>query len=807
LRLAVVAVVALLLSFAMVTASVQRIDATSTPSGSCPANGPFTVSTAVRWANLSCHHVGNVFVTGSGSLTMVNSSLVVDGNGTSSLLLVNQTATLALVASSVSFSNGVGMMEALQDASVQLTRGSSLADASVIMANAAVFEANESSTVTPISFVAHDMSTVVLNSSTLAVQTIAPVLNKTITTTSSATTTTTVTSTTTSTTTFPIPPVAVGKLSVGGSKLLLFNSLVSLAYTKNVSLSAFKTLILGSKVQSDGALQIQVGNATSATSVTVIGDASLISGSSASTVLDLYGSRSLSVVDSSITADVASQAATPVATLYLEGGQVTVTGSTLISTSREAYGFPPNSFSDLNITAAGNLAVAGSRLLAGQDQESGIAHSSALGLSAAGNTTVSDSSLQSLSFSQALTLGATAINYPNYLTISRSSLVMLNNTGSVALRSGRVVLLENSVINTPSSSFKTLAYQLDAYNSRIQASNVGSTLVFGNGVTYGNFYNVTISGCTSPIGPSCLTAQHSGSYSVYGIMGVSVAFKSPASQAAGANVTLMDRSTGAIDYTLLTGPGGTVTMPVLINQVSGVPTKSGSPSTLARPSYLVQASLNGQVSPQELVTTNSTFHATLEISKPTDMTTVAVAGESPLDLVSTYNLTNETYPISPASYYAVGPYLASEFVPQLTIVSNALPLGFRSTPGNSQMTFSTMGLLGGTDYFVLIYPNNMTTTPVSVIVDGAAVQATTTSSSTTEYTVFAIPAGFHSVVLSYTAPNGFFSQIVYPYVYPKLTTIVLVVVLALVALLLIVLFVRRRELSSSAPASPSAAVP
>src|SRR5438132_1011807 len=71
--------------------------ASPTPSGSCFLSGPVTVNTTVAWANLRCTHDGPLTIAGSGSLTLINSSLVQSGNATTSTILINVTGRLTMI--------------------------------------------------------------------------------------------------------------------------------------------------------------------------------------------------------------------------------------------------------------------------------------------------------------------------------------------------------------------------------------------------------------------------------------------------------------------------------------------------------------------------------------------------------------------------------------------------------------------------------------------------------------------------------------------------------------------------------------
>ena len=445
---------------------------------------------------------------------MVNSTLTQNGNATGSSIILNGSARVSLVSSSLSFTNGPNSLAILQGASLAVSQRSSIVGPRILVGDGGVLTANESSVLDPQSLVAGGTSTVVLNSTTLALQTVTSAVTSTTTAASSSSSSTSAgrgsTSVTTSSTSSTAGPAAAGTLVIRGYKLLIDNSVVSLAYSTNTSLSALQTVVLGSKISSFGVIGMQVGNSTVASSNTIIGASTFAVENSLSTTLTFYGLGQLQVVNSNIMNYVSSQGPHPTSKLLFQGGAVSIVASSILSSSRELYGFAPVSRSNLNVSATSNLLVSQSQLTSGATKDPGTFNVSALQMRSQTNATIQQSEVQSLSSYPSIQIGATSPSALNTLTISQSTLTTQNGTGTVDLSSGRGIVLSETKVIAPGSILSAFADELDAYNSRLEVANVTAGLVFGTSVQQGNLYNVTISGCSSPIGASCLNAVRSG---------------------------------------------------------------------------------------------------------------------------------------------------------------------------------------------------------------------------------------------------------------------------------------------------------
>jgi hypothetical protein len=193
----------------------------------------------------------------------------------------------------------------------------------------------------------------------------------------------------------------------------------------------------------------------------------------------------------------------------------------------------------------------------------------------------------------------------------------------------------------------------------------------------------------------------------------------------------------------------------------------------------------------------------LLVDKPANVTNVNVTGFSTLGLARAYNLVNSSYPIPPAGLYNLGVYLGSQYVPTVTIVSNAAQLNFRNNASRSEIDFTTAGGTGAPFYFVVIYPKNFTEAPVQIRVDSSYIQVRTQSNSTHGFAIFSTASGYHVVAITYTPVNGNFAETVqYPQFYPSRDTIIAVSVLAFMGVVFLVLYARRSDGKRIARASP-----
>jgi hypothetical protein len=109
------------------------------PVGSCfPSPSNVTISSPILWENLSCSHTGNVLFSGSGSFTLINSTLIQSGgvvNFSNFSTLKMQNSTLNL---------GFGSLVVTNNASAVVSE-SVIAGGTLSLANAAIFASGNSS--------------------------------------------------------------------------------------------------------------------------------------------------------------------------------------------------------------------------------------------------------------------------------------------------------------------------------------------------------------------------------------------------------------------------------------------------------------------------------------------------------------------------------------------------------------------------------------------------------------------------------------------------------------------------------------
>ncbi|MDA4111400.1 MAG: hypothetical protein OK439_02595, partial [Thaumarchaeota archaeon] len=111
-----------------------------------------------------------------------------------------------------------------------------------------------------------------------------------------------------------------------------------------------------------------------------------------------------------------------------------------------------------------------------------------------------------------------------------------------------------------------------------------------------------------------------------------------------------------------------------------------------------------------------------------------------------------------------------------------------------ELDFSTVGSGLNNYTFTLIYPSNFTTSPLTVSVDQIPLRnVKITSNATYYFATFSIPAGLHSIALSYISPNSNGIYLTNPILNPSFSVIAVVVLLLVVGTVFILYYVRRQN--------------
>jgi hypothetical protein len=150
-----------------------------------------------------------------------------------------------------------------------------------------------------------------------------------------------------------------------------------------------------------------------------------------------------------------------------------------------------------------------------------------------------------------------------------------------------------------------------------------------------------------------------------------------------------------------------------------------------------------------------------------------------------------TLPVVPITISRLGSYLGSYYTPTVAVVSNATPLFLSNNPSGSSLSFSTLGVSGGTYAFVIIYPKNITLQPFSLMVDGVPTSASSRTNSTHFFTFFTVPSGNHNFSLGYFPPTSTYG-IQYPKFYPGAGTVAAVLIIAAAGIASLFLYLWRR---------------
>lgn len=725
--------------------------------GSCFSNGPVFLSNSTVWQNLQCVHIGTISINGTGSLTMINSSLVQEVvNATPSDLNLSGYAQLNLESSTVNL-GGIGSLLLGGNASTTMVT-SGLVNSSVVLSNAGQLSANESSFLNLDGFNSTSIAPLNFTDSTLDVasQSFGFYVG----------------------TTF-VPVAESGVVDVLGNGSLEFDGgTFQASNTSLVQLNTLNDLILNSHLTNYNITQFLIGNSSltysettiedsqisstfttnvtigslAANSTTEVFSSSILVSNGYSQNVSLYGTSALTVDNSTIGSQVGSTIES-FGTMILYGGAVSIFGSNVYQSTFDYYGYAATAASNLIVNSTLYFNIISSKLMSGQVSQSGVYVDSHLVLNSGANMTIEGSLLGSNALSNNTILIRSS--YPptivHNMTLSQDTIQSGPNPSNITLSSGYGLLLNTTTINViPNSTISVNTYQLTAYNSAIPGNiTVGSSLAFAY------LYNTSVN---NVIGLKTGTYQKYEWYFIHVVINGSSQTSVP-----GATVTLTDPNDSSILYTGVTNSSGWA-------KISVVQAESNSTTSINQTDYVAQAQKSGVVSNEAFAATNSTTYVNLYMNPSND--------PNP-------SLNYFSYPVE---------YAAGLPVSYMGIYTNSYPLNFFNNGTYSEIDFNTYGPTGTTYSFVLAYPENFTTAPLSVSVNQVPLKDVKfTSNKTYYFATFSIPSGYNSVVLSYVAPNTNYLGVTNPILSPSASVIAVVILLLIVGTVFIFYYVKRQN--------------
>jgi len=600
---------------------------------------------------------------------------------------------------------------------------------------------------------------------------------------------------------------------VGGSGVTVSNSVISIKGFSQAGLNGTTTTITGSTLGLTNDARISIGSGGASTSTAISGSTLSISSQTSDALMPraggpqtlISGTQSLSVTNSNVTSVLSSSASPfvvqysgkygpvkytdyPNSTLSFIGGAVSIQSSEIASSAREYYGFQPNSQSVLLVNASSTLNVASSQIVSGQNGLLGTFANSTLTLLSYGDNNITQSYLQSEAGKQSLVVQSLSPTATSTLTLNQDKLETGTSSGMVGVRSSYLAVLDRTFVdaNATGLNFKASAFRFDVVDSVLNIQNLSKSTVFGPNIAIGNFVNTTLSNCA---GLTCFKTSGTGSYAVLDYLLVHVVGAN-SQPAAGATVTATSTRVPFTTYTSSTDQTGLARILAVIQSGNG----TLPPNNI--PYYIVQGSDGGLESPQVQLLTTGNMSAQLQVLLPSvDFTGAQVVGKSVSTIASNLNLVSYPHLVPPAGQYALGNYIGAQYIPYFYVLSNAVPIGFRNNATNNEIDFSTIGPAGGNYKFVLIYPSNLTQVSLGLRVDGnTSIPVTRLHNSTTTFVLFSMPSGAHTVALTYFPPNGNYGGgVVYPRFFPPASTIAALMVVLAAGLAFAILFVRRRE--------------
>jgi len=743
--------------------AAPNVFAQTLPQGSCFPNGPVVISNNTFWQNLQCIHSGTITVNGTGSLTMINSSLVQEVvNATPSDLNLSSFAQLSMTSSTLNL-GGIGTLFVSGNASAALVT-SGLVNSSVVLSNVGKLSANSTSFLNLNGFNSTSLASLSFSDSTINVasQSFTFLAGTTI-----------------------VPVRERGVVDVtGNTSLELDSSTFQASNTSLVGLNPARTLILNSHISNYNITAFSIGNYTltgaqttfensvvsstytaSATigspvagSTTEIFSSSVLLSHAYSQNVQIYGTTSLTIDGSIVSAQVGSTIET-FGTLLLYGGLVTILGSNISSSTYDFYGYSAVAASNLVINSTLFLQILSSHLIAGQNGQRGLFSATHLILNSGENMTIAGTYIQSTALANNTILLRSSYppNYIHNMTLTRDSIVSGPNPSNVTFSSGYGLLLNKTAVSAnPNSTVSVNAYQLTAYDSVVPGN-----ITVGSSVAFAYLYNTTV---------KSVVGLKTGSYQNYEWLFVHVTNNgSSQTSVPGAIVSLLDPNDTAIDYTGVTNSSGWAKISVLQAEIN-------SSNSINRTYYVAQAQAGGLLSNEAFITTNNTSYVTLILNSATGTRS---------------NLNYFSYVLQ----YQVGIPVS-----YMGVYTNSYPLNFVNNASYSELDFNTAGAVGTNYTFILAYPANFSTSPLTVRVDQVELKSVKFNSNASYYfATFSIPSGYHKVALSYVSPNTGGSSIESsPILNPSISVVAAVVLLLIVGTVFIFYYVKRQNAVSKA---------
>jgi len=731
--------------------------AQTSPTGTCFPNGPAVVSNSTVWENLQCIHVGSISINGTGSLTMINSSLVQEVvNATPSDVILSSFSQMNLVSSTLNL-GGIGVLEITANSSVSLDT-SGVVNASVVLSNVGKLSANSTSYLNLNGLNSTSLGSMVFTNSVIN---IAPQEFTFL----------------TGTTTVPVNELAVVFVS-GNSTLELNGATFQASNSSTVLLNTLHALILNSHVTNMNITDFALGNSTLSGAQTTIENSEVVSAltgnatigspaalstteifssvvsisNSLSQNVGIYGTAALTVFNSTVSAQVGSTIKA-FGTLLLYGGIVSILRSSISSSTFDYYGYSSIAASNLIINSTLYFNIISSQLLSGQSSQRGLYSVSHLILNSGANMTIAGTQIKSeaLTNNSIVLRSSSPANIIHNMTVTQTAILAGPNPSNITFSSGYGLLFNRTIITTsPNSTINVNAYQLTSYDSLVPANiTVGSTVAFAY------LYNTTV---------NSVVGLKTGIYQNYAWLLVHVLNNgSTQSSVPGATVALLDPVTGSLAYTAQTNSSGWA-------KISVLQAETNSSASVNRTYYIVQAESGNSLSNQEYVTTNNTSVVNLLLNP------------------NTGGFANLNY-FSYALQYEVG--IPVSF---LGIYTNAYPLNFINNASFSELDFNTVGAIGRNYTFALTYPANFTTAPLTISVDQIPLKdVKITSNSTYYFVTFSMPSGFHRVSLSYVSPNSNYIYQQNPILNPSVSVIAAVILLLVVGTVFIFYYARRQN--------------
>ena len=238
--------------------------AQAAPSGTCFPNGPTAITTATFWQNLQCIHSGTITINGTGSLTLVNSSLVQQVvNATPSNLNLSSYARLILQSSTINM-GGIGSLLISGNASATFVT-SGLVNSSVVLSNVGKLSANATSLLDLTGLNSTSLSSMVFSQSTVNVASRSFTFLA-------------------GTTLVPVRERGIVDI-IGNSTMELTGSTFGASNSSSVHLDTLHALILNSRISNYNVSNFSLGNSTLTGAQTIIENSQVLSGFTANVTI------------------------------------------------------------------------------------------------------------------------------------------------------------------------------------------------------------------------------------------------------------------------------------------------------------------------------------------------------------------------------------------------------------------------------------------------------------------------------------------------------------------------------------------